>query len=90
MYILVWELFSIPLCIFSIAHEGGGPGTPTDLETSEVTQYSFRVTWMPPDEPVERFRIEYVPVAGGNTEVVRLPECFWHGPIAYKERFKQK
>ncbi|KAF5892201.1 collagen alpha-1(XII) chain-like isoform X3, partial [Clarias magur] len=47
---------------------GGGPGTPTDLETSEVTHYSFRVTWIPPDEPVERFRIEYVPVAGGRTE----------------------
>ncbi|KAM9435215.1 collagen alpha-1(XII) chain isoform 2-T2 [Clarias gariepinus] len=47
---------------------GGGPGIPTDLETSEVTQYSFRVTWIPPDEPVERFRIEYVPVAGGQTE----------------------
>uniref|UniRef100_A0AAR2LH75 Collagen alpha-1(XII) chain n=1 Tax=Pygocentrus nattereri TaxID=42514 RepID=A0AAR2LH75_PYGNA len=48
-----------------------GPGTPTNLETSEVTHYSFRVTWLPPDEPVERFRIEYVPVIGGKTEVVR-------------------
>uniref|UniRef100_A0A8B9L130 Collagen alpha-1(XII) chain n=1 Tax=Astyanax mexicanus TaxID=7994 RepID=A0A8B9L130_ASTMX len=48
-----------------------GPGTPTDLVTSEVTHYSFRATWMPPDEPVERFRIEYVPLAGGKTEVVR-------------------
>uniref|UniRef100_A0AAR2LEQ9 Collagen, type XII, alpha 1b n=1 Tax=Pygocentrus nattereri TaxID=42514 RepID=A0AAR2LEQ9_PYGNA len=49
-----------------------GPGTPTNLETSEVTHYSFRVTWLPPDEPVERFRIEYVPVIGGKTEVVRM------------------
>ncbi|KAF7690441.1 hypothetical protein HF521_012245 [Silurus meridionalis] len=49
---------------------GGGPGTPTDLETSEVTHYTFRATWMPPDEPVERFRIEYVPLAGGKTEVL--------------------
>lgn len=66
---VMWEVFSTPL--FSIANKGGGgPGTPTDLETSEVTQYSFRATWMPPDEPVERFRIEYVPVAGGKTEVV--------------------
>uniref|UniRef100_A0A3B4BYX3 Collagen alpha-1(XII) chain n=1 Tax=Pygocentrus nattereri TaxID=42514 RepID=A0A3B4BYX3_PYGNA len=47
-----------------------GPGTPTNLETSEVTHYSFRVTWLPPDEPVERFRIEYVPVIGGKTEVM--------------------
>uniref|UniRef100_A0A8B9L6C9 Collagen, type XII, alpha 1b n=1 Tax=Astyanax mexicanus TaxID=7994 RepID=A0A8B9L6C9_ASTMX len=46
-----------------------GPGTPTDLVTSEVTHYSFRATWMPPDEPVERFRIEYVPLAGGKTEM---------------------
>uniref|UniRef100_A0A673I296 Collagen alpha-1(XII) chain n=1 Tax=Sinocyclocheilus rhinocerous TaxID=307959 RepID=A0A673I296_9TELE len=44
-----------------------GPGTPTDLVTSEVTHYSFRATWMPPDEPVEKFRIEYVPAAGGMT-----------------------
>uniref|UniRef100_A0A8C1H4V2 Collagen, type XII, alpha 1b n=1 Tax=Cyprinus carpio carpio TaxID=630221 RepID=A0A8C1H4V2_CYPCA len=48
-----------------------GPGTPTDLVTSEVTHYSFRATWMPPDEPVEKFRIEYVPAAGGKTEVVK-------------------
>ncbi|XP_031437444.1 collagen alpha-1(XII) chain isoform X2 [Clupea harengus] len=54
----------------SVKGPGGGPGTPTDLETSEVTHYSFRATWMPPDEPVERFRIEYVPVAGGETKVV--------------------
>uniref|UniRef100_A0A671LK25 Collagen alpha-1(XII) chain n=1 Tax=Sinocyclocheilus anshuiensis TaxID=1608454 RepID=A0A671LK25_9TELE len=46
-----------------------GPGTPTDLVTSEVTHYSFRATWMPPDEPVEKFRIEYVPAAGGITEM---------------------
>lgn len=45
---------------------------------------------MPPDEPVERFRIEYVPVAGGKTEVVRVPECYWHGLKAYKEQVNQK
>ncbi|XP_076874166.1 collagen alpha-1(XII) chain isoform X2 [Brachyhypopomus gauderio] len=54
----------------SVKGPGGGPGTPTDLETSEVTHHSFRATWMPPDEPVERFRIEYVPVAGGEKKVV--------------------
>ncbi|XP_059354175.1 collagen alpha-1(XII) chain-like isoform X2 [Carassius carassius] len=54
----------------SVKGPGGGPGTPTDLVTSEVTHYSFRATWMPPDEPVERFRIEYVPAAGGTTEVM--------------------
>ncbi|XP_051954309.1 collagen alpha-1(XII) chain isoform X2 [Xyrauchen texanus] len=54
----------------SVKGPGGGPGTPTDLVTSEVTYYSFRATWIPPDEPVERFRIEYVPVAGGKTEVM--------------------
>ncbi|XP_058235769.1 collagen alpha-1(XII) chain isoform X2 [Hemibagrus wyckioides] len=61
---------SVNLCNSVKGPGGGGPGTPTDLETSEVTQYSFRATWMPPDEPVERFRIEYVPVAGGKTEVM--------------------
>uniref|UniRef100_A0AAY5ETZ1 Collagen alpha-1(XII) chain n=1 Tax=Electrophorus electricus TaxID=8005 RepID=A0AAY5ETZ1_ELEEL len=45
-----------------------GLGTPTDLETSEVTHHSFQVTWMPPDEPVEKFRLEYVPVAGEETK----------------------
>uniref|UniRef100_A0A8C1JQ95 Collagen alpha-1(XII) chain n=1 Tax=Cyprinus carpio TaxID=7962 RepID=A0A8C1JQ95_CYPCA len=54
----------------SVKGPGGGPGTPTDLVTSEVTHYSFRATWMPPDEPVEKFRIEYVPAAGGKTEVM--------------------
>ncbi|XP_076129262.1 collagen alpha-1(XII) chain isoform X2 [Alosa pseudoharengus] len=59
---------TINLCN-SVKGPGGGPGTPTDLETSEVTHYSFRATWIPPDEPVEKFRIEYVPKAGGETRV---------------------
>ncbi|XP_065112633.1 collagen alpha-1(XII) chain isoform X1 [Paramisgurnus dabryanus] len=54
----------------SVKGREDGPGTPTDLVTSEVTHYSFRATWMPPDEPVEKFRIEYVPAAGGQTEVM--------------------
>uniref|UniRef100_A0A8C2FL01 Collagen, type XII, alpha 1b n=1 Tax=Cyprinus carpio TaxID=7962 RepID=A0A8C2FL01_CYPCA len=56
----------------SVKGPASGPGTPTDLVTSEVTHYSFRATWMPPDEPVEKFRIEYVPAAGGKTEVVSI------------------
>lgn len=61
---------------FFLYNSGGGPGTPTDLVTSEVTYYSFRATWMPPDEPVEKFRIEYVPAAGGKTEVVSAIDTF--------------
>uniref|UniRef100_A0A8C1UIJ3 Collagen alpha-1(XII) chain n=1 Tax=Cyprinus carpio TaxID=7962 RepID=A0A8C1UIJ3_CYPCA len=48
-----------------------GPGTtepPTDLTTSEVTHYSFRVTWVAPDDPVEKYRIEYVSMAGGEPQ----------------------
>ncbi|ROL43009.1 Collagen alpha-1(XII) chain [Anabarilius grahami] len=54
----------------SVKGPDSGPGTPTDLVTSEVTHYSFRATWIPPDEPVEKFRIEYVPAAGGKTEMM--------------------
>ncbi|XP_065123394.1 collagen alpha-1(XII) chain isoform X2 [Paramisgurnus dabryanus] len=44
----------------------GGPEPPTDLRTSEVTHYSFRVTWVGPDGPVEKYKIEYVSTAGGE------------------------
>uniref|UniRef100_A0A672RH76 Collagen type XII alpha 1 chain n=1 Tax=Sinocyclocheilus grahami TaxID=75366 RepID=A0A672RH76_SINGR len=44
----------------------GGPEPPTDLTTSEVTHYSFRATWVAPDGPVEKYRIEYVSIAGGE------------------------
>ncbi|TRY92824.1 hypothetical protein DNTS_024890 [Danionella cerebrum] len=44
----------------------GGPEPPTDLTTSEVTHYSFRVTWVGPEAAVEKFRIEYVIAAGGE------------------------
>ncbi|XP_067312279.1 collagen alpha-1(XII) chain isoform X8 [Pseudorasbora parva] len=47
---------------------GGGPEPPTDLTTSEVTHYSFRATWVAPDGPVEKFRIEYVSTTGGELQ----------------------
>uniref|UniRef100_A0A672LHR3 Collagen alpha-1(XII) chain n=1 Tax=Sinocyclocheilus grahami TaxID=75366 RepID=A0A672LHR3_SINGR len=49
----------------------GGPEPPTDLTTSEVTHYSFRATWVGPDGPVEKYRIEYVSTAGGEPQKVR-------------------
>uniref|UniRef100_A0A6Q2Y4A5 Collagen alpha-1(XII) chain n=1 Tax=Esox lucius TaxID=8010 RepID=A0A6Q2Y4A5_ESOLU len=49
-----------------------GPGEslepPSNLVTSEVTHYSFRASWTAPDGPVEKYRIEYTPVAGGTTK----------------------
>uniref|UniRef100_A0A672RH09 Collagen alpha-1(XII) chain n=1 Tax=Sinocyclocheilus grahami TaxID=75366 RepID=A0A672RH09_SINGR len=50
----------------SVKGPGGGPEPPTDLTTSEVTHYSFRATWVAPDGPVEKYRIEYVSIAGGE------------------------
>ncbi|XP_066526013.1 collagen alpha-1(XII) chain isoform X1 [Hoplias malabaricus] len=52
----------------SVKGEGGGVEPPTDLVTSEVTHYSFRATWTVPEDPVEKYRVEYVPVAGGETQ----------------------
>uniref|UniRef100_W5KMB3 Collagen type XII alpha 1 chain n=1 Tax=Astyanax mexicanus TaxID=7994 RepID=W5KMB3_ASTMX len=46
----------------------GGVASPTDLVTSEVTYFSFRATWTGPEGPVEKYRVEYVPVAGGETQ----------------------
>uniref|UniRef100_A0AAY5EVL3 Collagen, type XII, alpha 1a n=1 Tax=Electrophorus electricus TaxID=8005 RepID=A0AAY5EVL3_ELEEL len=46
----------------------GGPESPTDLVTSEVTHYSFRATWTGPDSYVEKYRVEYMPVAGGQPQ----------------------
>ncbi|KAL4649016.1 collagen alpha-1(XII) chain-like isoform X1 [Arapaima gigas] len=46
----------------------GGPEPPTDLVTSEVTHYSFRATWIPPSDPVDKYRVEYVPVSGGRPQ----------------------
>uniref|UniRef100_A0A672LIB9 Collagen type XII alpha 1 chain n=1 Tax=Sinocyclocheilus grahami TaxID=75366 RepID=A0A672LIB9_SINGR len=52
----------------SVKGPGGGPEPPTDLTTSEVTHYSFRATWVGPDGPVEKYRIEYVSTAGGEPQ----------------------
>uniref|UniRef100_A0A4W5QH74 Collagen, type XII, alpha 1b n=1 Tax=Hucho hucho TaxID=62062 RepID=A0A4W5QH74_9TELE len=46
----------------------GGLEPPTNLVTSEVTHHSFRATWTAPEGPVEKYRIDYMPVAGGITE----------------------
>ncbi|XP_055740500.1 collagen alpha-1(XII) chain-like isoform X5 [Salvelinus fontinalis] len=46
----------------------GGLDPPTNLVTSEVTHHSFRATWTGPEGPVEKFRIDYMPVVGGITE----------------------
>ncbi|KAL4624073.1 collagen alpha-1(XII) chain-like isoform X2 [Arapaima gigas] len=54
----------------SVKGPGGGPEAPTNLVTSEPTHSSFRVTWTAPRDPVDRYRVEYVPVAGGQTREV--------------------
>uniref|UniRef100_A0A8C7QMH6 Collagen type XII alpha 1 chain n=1 Tax=Oncorhynchus mykiss TaxID=8022 RepID=A0A8C7QMH6_ONCMY len=46
----------------------GGLDPPTNLITSEVTHHSFRATWTGPEGPVEKFRVDYMPVVGGITE----------------------
>uniref|UniRef100_A0A8C8IZI0 Collagen type XII alpha 1 chain n=1 Tax=Oncorhynchus tshawytscha TaxID=74940 RepID=A0A8C8IZI0_ONCTS len=48
----------------------GGLEPPTNLVTSEVTHHSFRATWTGPEGPVEKYRIEYMSVAGGITEQI--------------------
>ncbi|XP_077094714.1 collagen alpha-1(XII) chain isoform X3 [Siphateles boraxobius] len=52
----------------SVKGPGGGPEPPTDLTTSEVTHYSFQASWVGPDGPVEKYRIEYVSPAGGEPQ----------------------
>ncbi|XP_069462362.1 collagen alpha-1(XII) chain isoform X2 [Ambystoma mexicanum] len=48
----------------------GGLEPPSNLVTSEPTPRSFRVTWVPPSHSVDRFRVEYYPVAGGRPQEV--------------------
>lgn len=43
---------------------------PTNLRTSEETPYSFRVSWTPPAESVDRYRVEYYPADGGPRKEV--------------------
>ncbi|KAI5616691.1 collagen alpha-1(XII) chain isoform X1 [Silurus asotus] len=50
----------------SVKGPGEGPGAPTDLVTSDVTYHSFRATWNGPEGPVEKYRVEYSPVSGGQ------------------------
>ncbi|XP_048083246.1 collagen alpha-1(XII) chain isoform X1 [Alosa alosa] len=59
---------SVNLCN-SVKGPGGLAG-PTDLVTSEVTHYSFRATWTAPDGPVEKYRVEYMTVAGTQAQQV--------------------
>ncbi|XP_062981009.1 collagen alpha-1(XII) chain isoform X2 [Elgaria multicarinata webbii] len=43
---------------------------PTNLVTSQVTPRSFRVSWTPPSESVDRYRVEYYPATGGTPQEV--------------------
>ncbi|CAJ0946844.1 unnamed protein product [Ranitomeya imitator] len=54
--------------------KGGGDALepPSNLVTSEPTTRSFRVTWVPPSHSVDRFRVEYYPVAGGRPQEVTV------------------
>ncbi|XP_068188958.1 collagen alpha-1(XIV) chain-like isoform X2 [Antennarius striatus] len=54
---------------------GGGPAPhpasmapPTELQTSEVTARSFRVTWTHAPGLVEKYRVVYYPASGGQPE----------------------
>uniref|UniRef100_A0A8C9VM80 Collagen alpha-1(XII) chain n=1 Tax=Scleropages formosus TaxID=113540 RepID=A0A8C9VM80_SCLFO len=43
---------------------------PSNLVTSEVTHRSFRATWTAPSGPVEKYRVEYVAMSGGEPQQV--------------------
>uniref|UniRef100_A0A3B4UBZ5 Collagen type XII alpha 1 chain n=1 Tax=Seriola dumerili TaxID=41447 RepID=A0A3B4UBZ5_SERDU len=58
---------TINLCN-SVKGPGVEMGPPNNLVTSEVTHRSFRATWTAPSSPVDKYRVTYVPVAGGSTE----------------------
>ncbi|XP_051942784.1 collagen alpha-1(XII) chain isoform X5 [Hippocampus zosterae] len=53
----------------SVKGAGGAPDAPTNLVTSEVTHSSFRATWTAPEDPVEKFRVEYVSETGITQQV---------------------
>ncbi|KAK5916541.1 hypothetical protein CgunFtcFv8_011516 [Champsocephalus gunnari] len=53
----------------SVKGPGGAPDAPTNLITSEVTHHSFRATWTGPEEPAEKYRVEYMTVDGRPLEV---------------------
>ncbi|XP_060918564.1 collagen alpha-1(XII) chain isoform X1 [Labrus mixtus] len=48
----------------SVKGPGGAPDAPTNLITSEVTHQSFRATWIAPEGPVEKYRVEYMTESG--------------------------
>ncbi|XP_077407183.1 collagen alpha-1(XII) chain [Vanacampus margaritifer] len=54
----------------SVKGPGGPPDAPTNLVTSEVTHSSFRATWIAPEDPVEKFRVEYVSESGITQQVL--------------------
>ncbi|XP_028294319.1 collagen alpha-1(XII) chain isoform X3 [Gouania willdenowi] len=54
----------------SVKGDGGAPGAPTNLVTSEVTHQSFRATWTAPDGPVEKYRVVYMTASGRPLEVL--------------------
>ena len=56
----------------SLSPSPAGAEPPTNLVTSEVTHHSFRATWTAPDGPVDKYRVEYVRVAGGPTQQVSV------------------
>ncbi|XP_073446369.1 collagen alpha-1(XIV) chain isoform X2 [Dendrobates tinctorius] len=45
-------------------------GSPSELETSEVTARSFRVSWSHAPGNVEKYRVVYYPTKGGQPEEV--------------------
>lgn len=44
---------------------------PTDLVTFDQTHHSFRVSWMEPDSPPEKFLLTYARTAGGDVQEVK-------------------
>ncbi|XP_061699936.1 collagen alpha-1(XII) chain isoform X2 [Syngnathoides biaculeatus] len=54
----------------SVKGPGGAPDAPTNLVTSEVTHNTFRATWTAPEDPVEKFRVEYVSESGIPQQVL--------------------
>lgn len=61
---------------------GGAPDAPTNLITSEVTHHSFRATWTGPEEPAEKYRVEYMMVDGRPLEVYNTKNLMQHTHIA--------
>lgn len=43
---------------------------PSNLAISERTHRSFRVSWTPPSDSVDRYKVEYYPVSGGKHQEV--------------------